>query len=110
MTCYPESDSCIRDKVKQVLDLSSHAAKKNQNKLQLLLHLIQLLKKDFITLKAEVDKLYINKLVNVPTSLNNSKIKVDDLYVGKLKTAPINLKKLSDVVNKKSCKNQCATN
>ena len=29
MTCYPELDSCIRDKVKQVLDLSSHAAKKN---------------------------------------------------------------------------------
>ena len=29
MTCYPDSDSRIRDKVKQVLDLSNHAAKKN---------------------------------------------------------------------------------
>ena len=28
-------------------------------------------KKGFITLKAEVEKLDINKLVNVPTSLNN---------------------------------------
>ena len=28
-------------------------------------------KKDFIALKAEFDKLDINKLVNVPTSLNN---------------------------------------
>ena len=55
-------------------------------------------KKDFIALKAEVDKLDINKLVNVPTSLNNLKIKVDDLDVGKLKTAPVELKKLSDVV------------
>ena len=34
--------------------------------------------KDFIALKAEVDKLYNVKLVNVPTSLNNLKTKVDD--------------------------------
>ena len=46
-------------------------------------------KKDFIALKAEVDKLDINKHVNVSTSLNNSKAKVDDLDVGKLKTLPI---------------------
>ena len=39
----------------------------------------------------------INKLINVPTSLNNSKTKVDDLDVGKLKTLPVDLKKLSDV-------------
>ena len=32
-------------------------------------------KKDFIALKAKVDKLDINKLVNVLTSLNNSKAK-----------------------------------
>ena len=42
-------------------------------------------KKDFIALKVEVDKLDINKLVNVPTSLNNLITKVDDLDVGKLK-------------------------
>ena len=56
-------------------------------------------KKDFIALKAEVDKLDINKLVNVPTSLNNSKTKVDDLDVFKLKSVPIDVKKLSDVVD-----------
>ena len=39
-------------------------------------------KKDFIALKAEVDKLDINKLKNVPTSLNNLKTKVNDLDVG----------------------------
>ena len=38
-------------------------------------------KKDFIALKAEVDKLD----VDVPTSLNNLKTKVEDLDVGKLK-------------------------
>ena len=32
-------------------------------------------KEDYITLKVEVDKLDINKLVNVPTSLNNLKNK-----------------------------------
>ena len=45
---------------------------------RLLIHLIQLLKKDFIALKAETDKLDIDKLVNVPTSLNDLKTKVDD--------------------------------
>ena len=50
-------------------------------------------------MKAEVDKLDINKLVNVPTSLNNLKAKVDDLDVDKLKTVPVDLNKLSYVVD-----------
>ena len=56
-------------------------------------------------MKAEVDKLDINKLVNVPTSLNNLKTKVDDLDVGKLKTVPVTLKKLSDLVDNEVIKN-----
>ena len=44
-------------------------------------------------MNGEVDKLDINKLVNVPTSLNNSKTKVNDLDVGKLETVPVDLKK-----------------
>ena len=51
-------------------------------------------KKDFIALKGEDDKLNINKLVNVPTTLNNLKTKVDDLDVGELKIVPIDLKKI----------------
>ena len=43
-------------------------------------------KKYFVASKAEVDKLEITNLVNVPTSLNNLKTKVDDLDVGKSKT------------------------
>ena len=46
-------------------------------------------KKDCIALQAEVDILDINKLVNVPTSLNNLKAKVHDLDVGKLKAVPV---------------------
>ena len=62
--------------------------------------------KDFIALKAEVDKLNINKLTNVPTSFSNLKANVDDLDVGKLKTIPVGLKKkLSDVVDNEVVKN-----
>ena len=48
-------------------------------------------KKDFTDLKAEVDKLDINRLVNVPTSSNKLERKVDDLDVDKLKAVPIDL-------------------
>ena len=54
-------------------------------------------------MKAEVDKLDDNKLVNVPISLNN--FKKDDLDVGKLTTVPIDLKKLSNAVNSEVVKN-----
>ena len=59
--------------------------------LQVLMHLTQLPNKDFIVLKAEVDKLGSAKLVNVPTSLNNLKTKSDDLDVGKLKPISVEL-------------------
>ena len=49
-------------------------------------------KSAFIALKAEFNKLDINKLVNVPTSVNNLKANVDDLDVDKWKTVPIDLK------------------
>ena len=88
MSYYPKPDSHIRDKVKVAFDLLNYASKK-----------------DFIALKAEVDKLDINRLTNVPTSLNNLKRKVDDLDVGKLKTVPVDLKKLSDVVDNEVVKN-----
>ena len=63
MSYYPEPNSHIREKVKVVLDLSNYATKKE------LIHAIGFetsdlaAKKDFIALKAEVEKLDINKLV-----------------------------------------------
>ena len=51
-------------------------------------------KSDFISLEAGVDKLNIDRLVNVRTSLNNLKTRLDDLDVGRLKTVPIDLKKI----------------
>ena len=88
MSYYPEPGSHIRDKVKVVLDLSNYATKKELEHATGIDTSDLTAKKDFIALKAEVDKLDIDKLqlVNLPTSLNNLKIKVDDLDVGKLKT------------------------
>ena len=45
-------------------------------------------------------------MVDVPTSLSNSKTEVDDLDVGKLKTVSKDLKKLSAVVDNDVVKTQ----
>ena len=93
MSYNPQPDSHIRYKVKVVLDSSNYATKKE------LEHAIDIdtsdlnAKKDFIALKAEVDKLDINRL-NVRTSFNNLKTKVDDSDLGKLKIVPVDLKRI----------------
>ena len=105
MSYYPETDSRIRDKVKVVLDFSNYAAKKEVEHATGIDISDLSAKKDFIALKAEVDKLDINKFVNVPTSLNNLKTKVNDLDVGQSKTVPVDLKKLSHVTDIEVVKN-----
>ena len=45
-----------------------------------------------MALNAQVDKVDLNKLVNVTTSLNNLKTNVDELDVDELKTVPVHLK------------------
>ena len=105
MSFYREPDSHIRDKVKVVLDSSIYATKKELEHATGIDTSDLAAKKDLFALKAEVDRLDINKLVNVPTSLNNLKTKVDDLDVGKLKTVPVDMKKLSDAVDNEVIKN-----
>ena len=105
MSYYPEPDSHIRDKVKVVLDLPNYVTKKELEHATGIDTSDLAAKKDFIALKAEVGKLNINKLVNVPTTLNNLKTKVNDLDVGKSKTVSIDLKKLIDVVHNDVVKN-----
>ena len=56
-------------------------------------------------MKTEVDKFDINKLVNVPASLNNLKTKVNDSDVDKLKTVPVDSNKLSNIVDNEVVKN-----
>ena len=50
-------------------------------------------------MKAEFDKLYIKKLTNISTSVNNLKTEVDKLDVGKLKIFPVDLEKINDVAD-----------
>ena len=105
MSYYPQTGRHIRDKVKVVLDLSNYTTKKKIDHATGVDTSDLTAKKDFIALKAEVDKLDINKLTNVPTSLNNLKTKVDDLDVGKLKTVSVDLRNLSDIVDNEVIKN-----
>ena len=92
MSYYPEPDSHIRDKVKIVLDLSDYATEKALDHVRGIVTSDLAAEKYFFALKAEIDKLDFNKIVNVPTSLNNLKTKVDDLDVGKLETVYVDLK------------------
>ena len=105
MIYYPKPDSHIRDKVKIVLDLPNYATKKELDHATGVDTSDLVAKNDFIDLKAEIDKLDINNLVNVSTSLNNLKTKVDNIVVGKIKTFFVNLKKLSDIVDNEVLKN-----
>ena len=102
---YPKPDSHIKDKVKEALDLPNYATKKESEHATGINISDLAAKKDFLALKAKVEKLNINKLINVPTSLNNLKTKVNDLDIGKLKTIPIDLKKLRDAVDNEVVKN-----
>ena len=77
--------------------------------LQVLTRLIQLQKNFIFALKAEVDKLDINKLTNASTSLNNLKTKLVGLDLIKLKTVPAGFKKISDFVDNKFVKTQNST-
>ena len=99
MSYYPQPDSNVRNKIKLELDLYKIATKKELYLATRVGTSDLAAKKDFIALKAQVDKLDIAKLVNVPTSLNNLKTKVDDIEDGELKTVLIDLKKLNDVVD-----------
>ena len=55
-------------------------------------------KGNLANLKSNVDKLDIDKVINVPTNSNNLKSKVDKLDVDNLVLVPVDLRKLSDVV------------
>ena len=60
-------------------------------------------KSHLVSLKAEVDKLDINKLRSVRTNLSNLKSKVDKLDIEELETTPGDLSKLSNAVKKLCC-------
>ena len=55
-------------------------------------------KVDLANIISNVDKLYFDKLKNVPSSLRILNSKVDNLDIGKLETIPVHLSKLSNPV------------
>ena len=65
MSYFPEPDSLIRDKFKVKLDFSNYATTKELDHATGVDTSDLAAKKDFISLKAEVDKTNINKIVNV---------------------------------------------
>ena len=98
---YPEPNSHISDKVKVVLDLKNQVTKKELEQVAGIDTSDLAAEKYFAVSNVEVDKVDIDKLVNVQTRLNNLKTKIDDLDVGNLKTVSVHLKKLSDIVSLK---------
>ena len=82
--------------MKVELDLSNYATKTDLLKI---CYTSKFAKKVYLaSLKAEADKLDIDKLKKVPTALNNLKGKVDKLDVDKLAPVPVDLSKISHVV------------
>ena len=53
---------------------------------------------DLANLRANIGKLDIDKLKNVPTNLSNLKSKVDKLDVDKLVPIPVDVSKLRNVI------------
>ena len=104
MSYYPQQDSNIRYKVKVVPDQSKTTKYKLDSATGVDTPDLAV-KKDFTCFKAEVGKLDINKLVNIPTNLNNLKGKEDNLDAAKLKIVLVDLNKLSDVGDKEVVKN-----
>ena len=85
--------------MKVELDLSYYATKKTDLKNATGVGTSDFAKKtDLANLKSDIDKLDIDKVINLPTDLSNLKSKVDKLEIGKLETTPVDLSKLSNVV------------
>ena len=104
MSYYPKADSHIRDKVKVVIDWSNYASKKELKHAKGNDRWNLAAKCYFNALKPEVDTLNFNKMIKVPTGLNDLKTILDDLDAGKLKTVPKHSKELSDIVSKEVVK------
>ena len=95
---FPKPYEPFRGDINVKIDLSNYATKSDlKNALGIDTSTLAA-KYDLVSLKAQVDKLDIDKLKSVATNLNNLKNKADKLDIGKLKTTPVVLSKLSSVV------------
>ena len=95
---FPEPKYCRR-KVKVELDYATNYATNAGLKNTTGVDKSKFPKKgDLASLKANVDKLDIERFKNVSSNLSNLKSKKDKLDVDKLVSVPVDLNKLSDVV------------
>ena len=96
--CFPKPYEPFGREINVKVDLSNYATKADLKNATGIDTSKLAAKSDLVSLKAEVDKLDIGKLKNVPTNLSNLKSKVDKLDIGKLETTPVDLSKLSNAV------------
>ena len=80
------------------VDLSIYATKTDIKNISHVDPTNSALKSNLASLKAEVDKLNIDKLNSLPYNLSNLKNKVDKLDINKLVHVPVDLSKSSNVV------------
>ena len=81
MSEYFPKPKSLRPNVKVELDLSNHATKVGLKNATIVDALDFAKKNDLAHLKSDVDKLGIDKLINVPSYLNSFKSKVDKLDI-----------------------------
>ena len=98
---YFQKPKYFGGRVKAELDLSNYTTKAHLKNVINQVDTSKFAKKvDLASLKSDVDKLDIDKLINELTGLNSLKSKVDKLDVDKLVPVPVDLTKLSGVVKK----------
>ena len=83
---FPKPYKSFDGDINVKLDLSNYATKSDLKNATGIDTSKLAAKSDLVSLKAEVDKLNIDKLENVPTDLSDSKSKVDKLDIVKLET------------------------
>ena len=104
---FPEPYEPFGGDINVKVDLSNYATKSDLKNATSIDTSKLAAKSDLVSLKAEVDKLDIDKLKNVPTNLSNLKSKVDKLDIDKLAPVPVDLSKLSNVVKNDVVKKRC---
>ena len=96
---FPKSYEPFRGDINVKVDLSNYATKTDLKNATGIDTSKLAAKSHLVSLKAEADKLDIDKLKSATTNLGNLKSKVYKLDIGKLETTPIDLNKLSNLVN-----------
>ena len=95
---FPKPYESFGEDININVDLCNYATKANLKNATGIVTYKLAGKSDLVSLKAEVDKIDVDKLKTVPDDLNNLKSKVDKLDIGKLAPAPVDLSKLINVV------------